>query len=320
VRPFLAKIANRVGDKPAKSAFALSNTPFVRHRLGRHYEDALKAHHSALPALSAADREIVDALDTYGVCVTSLAALGLAGSDDMLGRAQRASEHCADEARRDAASGRAFNCVPSKAIFEDRQIFKWGVSDRLLDIVEVYLGLPVAYDGLSIIYTVADGLEGGTRDWHRDREDRKMLKVAVYCNDVGEGGGPFQMISRLDKAQCDANGYRYAGGAEEELVATLGPDYRDDIITCNGAAGTVVFVDTARYFHRGEPVFTDDRKAIFYSYFAQQTRHPFFCQRSGMSRAQLAGLAKGMAPRQQAAILWQKSQPLWSKLVPPAPV
>jgi hypothetical protein len=309
-----------MGDKPAKSAFALSNVSFVRHRLGRRYQDALEAHHVALPALSHSDRQVVDALNTHGVYITSLAALGLAGSDDMLQRAQCAAEHWADDARRDAAAGRAFNCVPAQTIFEDAEIFKWGVSDRLLDIAEVYLGLPVAYDGLSVIYSVADGREGGTRDWHRDREDRKMLKVAVYCNDVGEGGGPFQMISRLDKTQCDANGYRYAGGAEEELVSTLGPDYRNDIITCNGVAGTVVFVDTARYFHRGEPVFTEDRKAVFYSYFAQQTRHPFFCQRSGISQRQLAKLAVGMTPRQQAAILWQKSQPLWAKLVRSAPV
>jgi hypothetical protein len=320
MKTLVAKVARKLGDRPAKMAFALTNTSIIRNQLGRSYEGALKAHHPDLPLLSASDREVVDALQTRGIYVTSLAALGLQGSDDLLRRAQRAAGECADTARQQAADGQEFTCVPPAAIFEDAEIFKWGVSDRLLDIAEGYLGLPVAYDGLSIIYTVADGRDGGTRDWHRDREDRKMLKVAVYCNDVGEGGGPFQMISRLDKAQCDASGYRYAGGAEEELVSTLGADYREDIVTSHGAAGTVIFVDTARYFHRGEPVFTEDRSAIFYSYFSQQTRHPFFCHRSGMSPKQLAELAQGMSPRQRSAILWQQTQPLWSRLVPPAPV
>jgi hypothetical protein len=49
--------------------------------------------------------------------------------------------------------------------------------------------LPVAYDGASVNYTVADGREVSTRRWHRDWEDRRMLKVAVCLNDVGHGGG-----------------------------------------------------------------------------------------------------------------------------------
>lgn len=316
----IAKILHRLGDRPARIAFAVSNTRFVRHRLERHHDTALRDHQLRLPVLSRSDREIVDTLRSRGVYVTTLAALGIGGSGDMLGRAQALMDGFAGEARRAAAAGREFTSVSPETIFADRTIFQWGVEERLLDIAEAYLGLPVAYDGLNLIYTVANGRDGGTRDWHRDREDRRMLKVAVYCNDVGETGGPFEIISRLDKSQSDSNGYRYAGGDEQELVSTLGADYRDDIVTCKGATGTVIFVDTARYFHRGRPVSSDDRKAIFYSYFCQAPRHPFFCQRSGLSLDQLADLSRNMTPRQQAATLWQRSQPLWSRLIPPAPV
>lgn len=314
------KILRRLGDRPAKLAFAMSNMRFVRRRTDRRYRQALRCHHEHLPNLSTFDRGVVAALEGKGVYVTTLAALGLAGSREMLDRGQRILTEFTGDARRAAAAGQDFTSVGADVVFADQQIFRWGLDERLLDIAEAYLGLPVAYDGLNMIYTVADGREGGTRDWHRDREDRRMLKVAVYCNDVDEDGGPFQSIARLDGAQCDATGYRYAGGAEPELVELLGPDYRDDIMTCTGAAGTVIFVDTARYFHRGKPASGDDRMAIFYSYFCRATRHPFFCQRSGLSQDKLAELTADMSPRQRAATLWQRAQPLWSRLIPPAPV
>lgn len=319
-RSLTARLLRRLGDRPAKLAFRLTNIRVVRQSLGRRYHAALDKHHATLPRLSGDDKKIVDGLEKHGYYITSLAALALAGSGEMLEAAQRTAEECTVSAREQARAGREFTYVPPDVIAANAEIFTWGVNERLLDIAESYVGLPVAYDGLHIIYTVADGREVATRLWHRDREDRRMVKVAVYCNDVGEGGGPLQLITRLDKTQGDAKGYRYAGGAEKELRALLGADYRQDIVTCAGAAGTVIFIDTARYFHRGEPVRTADRKAIYYSYFAKRTRHPFFCRRSGLQSRQITALADGMTPRQRASTLWHRDLPAWVKLIPSAPV
>jgi hypothetical protein len=314
------KLVRRLGDKPARLAFNVSNLAPVRRRLGARYDAALAAHRPALPRLSPGDQLIVDGLSQHGIYATSLDALGIPGSALMLDAAQRVSAECRQMALRQSQAGQDFIVAPPSAILANSEIFHWGVSDRLLDIAEAYLGLPVAYDGLALIYTPADGREVATREWHRDREDRKMIKIAVYCNDVTPGGGPLQVISRVDPRQNDTQGYRYAGGSEAELSARLGPDYRDAIVTCTGAAGTVVFMDAARHFHRGEPAFTEDRKALYYSYFARRTRHPFFCQRSGFNHAQLAQLAKGAMPRQRDAILWADSLSPLARLIPPAPV
>lgn len=314
------KLIRRLGDKPARFAFNVTNLAPIRRRLGERYDAAVAAHRPALPQLTAADQSIVDALAQTGIYATTLDALGIPGSGAMLEAAQRVSADCREMALRQSQAGRDFIVAPPDAILANKEIFHWGVNDRLLDIAEAYIGLPVAYDGLALIYTLADGREVATREWHRDREDRKMIKIAVYCNDVTPGGGPLQVISRVDPGQNDALGYRYAGGSEAELTSRLGADYRDDIVTCTGAAGTVVFMDAARYFHRGEPAYTEDRKALYYSYFARQTRHPFFCQRSGFDRVQLAQMAKGAAPRQRDAILWANSVAPLARLVPPAPV
>lgn len=314
------RLLNRLGDKPAQLAFNLSNMSLVRRRLGRRYHEALEIHRPLLRKLHGIDRDIVERLDRDGVCVTSLEALGLPGSAEMLCAAQKVASDCTESARREASAGRAFICASASATIDNPEIFHWGLNERLLDIAEAYIGLPVAYDGMALLYTVADGNELGTRQWHRDREDRKMIKIGVYCTDVTDRGGPFELISRIDRSQGVDDRYAFEFGTEEVLSKRLGADYSRDIVSCTGPAGTVVFADTARFFHRGAPAHDKDRAALFYAYFARRTRHPYFCARSGLTRREISDLTQGLPPRQRASALWQEGLPAWLKLIPPAPV
>ncbi|MBB4154060.1 hypothetical protein GGQ80_001970 [Sphingomonas jinjuensis] len=147
-----------------------------------------------------------------------------------------------------------------------------------------------------------------------------MLKVAVYLNDVGSDGGPFQLFSRVDERQNDRHGYRYHEADEVHFRELFGENYADSVTSCTGPAGTVVFADTAKYFHRGAPAFARDRAAAFFSYFARRPRHPFFCERSGLTRDQLAVIAAGLPKRQQDAVLWHQALPLPLRMIPPAPL
>lgn len=314
------KILNRLGDRPAKLAFNISNTSMIRRRLWRRYHEALEAYRPSLPKLEGIDREIVEGLERDGIFITSLDALGLKGSEQMLRVAQKVAGDCTESARREASAGREFICAPASATVENPEIFHWGLDERLLDIAEAYIGLPAAYDGMALIYTVADGTELGPRQWHRDREDRKMIKLAVYCTDVTDRGGPFELISRVDKSQGVDDRYDFEFGTEEVLNKRLGADYAQGIVSCTGPVGTVVFADTARFFHRGAPTYDKDRAALFYGYFAHRTRHPYFCERSGLSRREIAALASGLSLRQRASALWQEALPSWLKLIPPAPI
>ncbi len=310
--------ARRLRDFPARSALRLANAPPLNELLARRYQRALAAHRATLPALTGLDGEIVAGLDRDGVFVTSLDALNLPGSRDALLAGQRLSDDFSRDAHQQVAAGKALTIVPPAAIAAAPEIVMWGLNERLLDIVEAYIGLPAAYDGANIIYTVADGREAGTRQWHRDWEDRKTIKIAIYCNDVGKDDGPFQAIARTDPAQDDASGYRYETATNDQLARVLGSDFERDIVTCDGPAGTVIFVDTAKCFHRGQPARSNDRRAIFHSYFARTPRHPFLCERSGMTRAQLSRLAMGMNPRQRRTTLWRESLPALVRWIPPA--
>ena len=317
---FSRKLLRRIGDNPARLAFALSNIPVVRRRLAHRYQSALAQHRPALPTLHGIDRAIVEGLERDGVFVTSLDALGIDGSGEMLRAATAIARDCADGARRAARAGREFICAPAATTVANPVLFHWGLDARMLDIAEAYVGLPVAYDGMTLIYTVADGTALGPRQWHRDREDRKMIKVAVYCSDVTERGGPFELIGRVDRSQGIDDRYEYEFGTADVLTRRLGPDYENAIVSCTGPAGTVVFADTARYFHRGAPAHDKDRAALYYGYFAVRTRHPYFCERSGLSRREIAGLVTEMSPRQRAAACWQSALPPLLRMIPPAPV
>jgi len=307
-------------DLPSQTALAVLNEKRLRLWLGKRHRAAVSRHARRLPDLDAIGNDIVAQLNRKGVCVTTLDALKIHGAAEVVETAWALSSDFAPEARALAAGGRQFIIVPPAEIVRNPNIYRIGLHERLLDIVESYIGLPVAYDGVAINYTVADGQEVATRKWHRDREDRRMLKVAIYLHDVDEEGGPFQCIARQDTIRNDIDGYRYEFGEDPLLKARLGPDYIDDMVSCTGLKGTVVFCDTARFFHRGKPATARDRAALFYSYFASPPRHPFLCERSGIDRGEALGMIEGLDERQRRAALWRRQLSPVMRMIPPASV
>jgi hypothetical protein len=39
----------------------------------------------------------------------------------------------------------------------------------------------------------AEWVAAGVRQWHRDTEDRRILKISVYLSDVEDGCGPLSI-------------------------------------------------------------------------------------------------------------------------------
>ena len=305
---------------PSRTALKVANRAPISRWLGARYDKARDRHRPNLPALSDRDCVITEALETDGVFMTSLDYLGLPGGEQVVANAAKLADKFAPTAREQAAGGKPFIVVPPAWIAADPVIYRFGLHDRLLDIAEAYLGLPVAYDGVAINYTVADGREISTRKWHRDWEDRRMLKIAIYLHEVDEHGGPFQHICRQDTRQNDTQGFNYDLASSAELESLLGAAFEEDIVSCEGPGGTVIFNDTARFFHRGKPAFARDRAALFFSYFASPPRHPFLCERTGLSRGDIARLAEGLPERQRKAALWRSSVPGALRIIPPATI
>jgi hypothetical protein len=303
---------NKILCAPADLGCHIVALPQVASRLDARYQSTKREHAPRIPKVIDDDKEIIDGLKANGVFVTSLENMRIPDTDCLLYQADTLGRQCQPFARSFQAGADAILAYP--------HIYRWGLHDRLLDIAENYLGVPVGYDGINVYFTKADGSETGARCWHRDSEDRQMLKIAVYLQDVDEGSGPFQVLRRRIDQFSPLKGGLFPVFSQRELEDAL-PDFdmARDVVSCVGKRGTVVISDTASLYHRGMPPITHDRYAIFFNYMSRVPLRPFRCERTTISRAQVSELARELPPRQRDCVLWRKALPLVARILPPAP-
>jgi hypothetical protein len=311
-------LCQRVISIPSDIALFCSCLPLVEQRfLFPRYQALLEQHQQKLPELSAQDLTIARALEENGLYITSLEALNLPQNDNFFVAAQKLSNELAQMAQSPQYKGKHTLTATAEQIMRYPDVFLWGAQERLLRIVERYLKVPVAYDGLSYYFSVANGSEAGPRKWHRDREDWRMVKIGVYLNDVDALGGPFECVFPDANVKiCKQAKQPYQVFRDRELKCLLGENEQTWRTSCTGSSGTVVFVDTAHYYHRGRPPITNDRSAIFFGYFSLRPKHPFFCGRSPLSQGQLAQLSQFLPMHIQESILWENKLTGIYRLVP----
>jgi hypothetical protein len=317
VRVLLSKVRRRLRRKIAALAAGTIAVRPIHSFLEARYARAVAAHRSALPAPFGVAANIVNGLLSSGISRTRFDALGIPGTSEVLSLARHLVAREMDDFRSQADAGIEFVTMRATNVAANPDLYLFGLHPLLLDIAEAYIGLPVAYDGASIQYTPADGREVATRDWHRDREDRRMMKIIVYLNDVDADGGPLQLLAGMPP---EPRAYRHLYSLTQEERAALEDGALGTPVNCEGPAGTAVFADTARFFHRGKPATRQARAALFFSYFARRPQRPFFCDRSGLGRHQVDRLVHGLARRQREAALWRDALPLPWRIIPPAPL
>ncbi|WP_267424005.1 hypothetical protein [Methylobacterium sp. GC_Met_2] len=315
---YIAKRVRRKLESIARNAVhEFMSTDLARRNVESYYNN-LRAERLAAPAaLSEADQKIVTSLREVGVYQTRLEDLNLFGAEQMLSQAHEVR----DDIETRLAAGPThvddpFLIQADKSELVDRaEIYLFGLNERLLRIVENYLGLPVAFGGFNFFYTLADGCERGARVWHLDGEDESIVKVAVYLNDVDVDGGPFEMIRhRLFKgAQPYTRPARH-----EKLERVIGRTIdADEIVTCTGPSGSVIFCDTARYYHRGKPATGQNRTAIFFNYYPRPPRRPYFCGKPVVALEDLELAPDRLSDYQRQSAQWRESLPPIAKYVLP---
>jgi hypothetical protein len=87
-------------------------------------------------------------------------------------------------------------------------------------------------------------------------------------------------------------------------------------VSCIGKTGTVIFVDTARFYHRGKPPTQSPRTAVFFSYFSYRPWHPFFCQRTPLTHKNTSLLTHHLSASQRACVNWQENLPRMARWIP----
>lgn len=309
---------------PSKLAFACSTQPWVEQALlWPRYQQAQQHHKNYRQnhrlTLAEDEQAIAAALDQTGLYVTHLDQLQLPHTEAMWRQGQAVTALLAELAQTPLYQGKHTLTATAQHFIDYPELFRWAIADKLLRIAEAYFGLPVAYDGPSFYYSIGDGSDRGPRRWHRDKEDWKMLKVAVYFTDVDENGGPFQcVLPEVNDFLLRQKNHHYRVFPHQEAPQLLPPSAVGSAWyhSCTGKAGTVVFCDTAHYFHRGCPPRTQDRSAIFYSYFSRRPKHPFFCGRSPLSQRQIHSLSEPVPAHLRSCLTWPQDLPLLARLIP----
>jgi Phytanoyl-CoA dioxygenase (PhyH) len=129
-----------------------------------------------------------------------------------------------------------------------------GTNRRLLDIANAYLEMWTKLEYVDLWYTPPAGGEDERRSsqrWHRDFNDRHLLKAFIYLVDVDADAGPFEYVPQsAPGAELDGLwpwrplGENYP--PEDELMARVD----DRAVTFTAPKGTIIFCNTSG-FHRG---------------------------------------------------------------------
>ena len=311
------KVVNKVLSLPSDLACMVNSTDWVeRSILLPQYQQRLERHTQQLPTLDPDESAIVNQIADEGICITSLDALSIPYSQQLLKAARPITNELAQLSRAPSHIGKHTLMATAHHLTENPEILTWGLSERILKIVECYLGLPVGYGGLSFYYSVADGRDAGPRLWHRDKEDWRTIEVAVYLNDVDESGGPYQCVKSAINNWLVATLPKYQRLTHIEMQHLLSNSSTDWPISCVGKAGTVIFTDTARCYHRGKPPIQTDRSAIFFHYFSRFPKNPFYCDRSPLSSQQIVEFDRQLPPHLQGYITWRDRYPGIGRYIP----
>ena len=131
---------------------------------------------------------------------------------------------------------------------------RFALQKPILQIANAYLGMYTRLRYYNIWHTFAS--QGQAREsqlWHRDREDRYILKMFLYLSDVDEGAGPFTYAtgSHLKGRMRREPAYFLEGGvkrSDDSQMTEAIPQSRWRKAV--GPKGTIVFADTHGY-HKG---------------------------------------------------------------------
>jgi len=129
------------------------------------------------------------------------------------------------------------------------------LSHRLLDVANAYLQMWAKLSYVDLWYTApqpAGSERAASQLWHRDFDDKHLLKAFLYLVDVDETAGPFEYVSGSQPGGRYASSWPWAPMttgriSEDEVSGTVAGDA---IETFTAPRGTLILCNTSG-LHRG---------------------------------------------------------------------
>ena len=242
------------------------------------------------PTLTAGQRELVESLTTKGVAAASFGQAGIEFGDwsalqEKIGEFARLStdriaaatasysdkldlgslEHNRERFRRffrDKSEAKLDDYIlkmnPENSVhLLSHPLLTIGLSTPVLRVVSSYMNLwpKLIYADAWYSIPMDPGKRIGSQQWHRDPEDKQMVKVYLYFSEIDEGAGAMEYILGTSNA---LSGHGLKIGEWKAAGANLYPSAElveqgfsaAQHFCCTGPVGTLLFCDTTG-LHRG---------------------------------------------------------------------
>ena len=189
--------------------------------------------------LSPFETQIVQGLRRQGVYKSSIDELGILGVPNTLDvfetlktivKPMKGGGQCQDQ------NGFVIH-ASDEIIMENSEILKLGLSERILAIAENYFGLPPMFSGVVIRRDIANNKQLGTRYWHKDGEDTRIIKMIIYFEDIGTNDGPFCYIPLMSEKVKKFDIFDGSRVTDAEMTKKVSKDFQ---VECTGSACTVL--------------------------------------------------------------------------------
>jgi hypothetical protein len=261
-------LASKIKKYPKKLKREIQRLPLFQARADKRYYELLEQHTPSLPQLNAKEDIIFARLWQEGTYITSVDKFDIGGTDLMFEVATNIANKLRLDTQQNSFNYPAINLTKSHLV-KYPEIFLWGLEEKLLNLVENYIGLPIIYQGLSLRQDIADGESVGVRKWHLDWEDRRVIKIIIYLNDVDTNCGPYEYIPKKLTTTAMSNLKYYDLGffSDREMEAAIP---KSNWQTCTGKAGTIIISDTCNIFHHLKPPITTDRFSLTFCYTSER--------------------------------------------------
>lgn len=146
--------------------------------------------------------------------------------------------------------GRALN-------LKDGGLFNLYLNDFFIDLAKEFLetDMPELYNVLFFIHGKGLPERSGSQKWHRDLEDLKILKIFMYCTEVGPDNGPLEYVPKsfcggdfpINKGSYTMSDYQNSRILSSELEQQF---CDPNSITFVGQPGDIIICNNTGY-HRG---------------------------------------------------------------------
>ena len=226
-------------------------------------------------SLAGEPSRILTELDANGVAVTTAQQLfgGQSIYDDLAITVDRMEQENASVLEQGRASANGLGPIGKKTYmhkyFGDRQVLdpesiftRFALDRRILQIANGYFGMYTRLRSYNVWHTFPTKMEARESQlWHRDREDRLILKVFVYLSDVDEGAGPFTYArgTHLKRWRNPEPAFHVEGNDRRTTDAQMAASVpQSQWMKALGPRGTIIFADTHGY-HKGGHATERDR-------------------------------------------------------------